>query len=101
MCRNGEKCGSLLLVVGILMFVNVYYWPQLLGIDGWLTFFAVLFMIEGLAQVFAGCRAKKECCTTGTEACCGGHDLKATLQEELVPKSEPVVPKAKPAKKKK
>jgi MFS superfamily sulfate permease-like transporter len=50
------------LVVGVLMLLNLWVWPQWLGIDGWLKFFAVLLVIGGIIKVLMPCN-----CTCNVE----------------------------------
>ena len=51
------------IVVGLLILLNAFVWPQWLGIDGWLKFFAVLFVLGGLLMLFC---PKCNCCSSGT-----------------------------------
>jgi hypothetical protein len=50
MCK---KCGGIFkLVLGLLLLLNAFVWPQWLGIDGWISWFAVLFVLMGLVKLF-------------------------------------------------
>ncbi|HYD04036.1 MAG TPA: hypothetical protein VEC16_07105 [Alphaproteobacteria bacterium] len=62
MCR---KCsGMTKALVGVLILINAFVWPQWTGIDGWIAFFAVLLVFAGIAKSFF---AKAACCEA---ACC-------------------------------
>lgn len=54
-CSDGicGKChGIMKIVVGGLVLLNIYVWPKWIGgIDNWLAFFAVLFIIKGAAKL--------------------------------------------------
>ena len=46
------KCmGVKKLVVGGLILLNAFVWPQWSGIDGWIAWFGVLFALGGFAMV--------------------------------------------------
>jgi hypothetical protein len=51
----GEMCkkcsGVSKLVVGALLLMNAFVWPRWLGIDGWVSFVAVLFVIGGFVKL--------------------------------------------------
>jgi len=51
------------IVVGLLLLLNAFVWPLWTGIDGWISFIAVLMVIAGIALLFKG----KHCCS---DSCC-------------------------------
>ena len=61
------KCHSIhKLVVGALLLLNAFIWPRWLGIDGWVSFVAVLMLLGGfLHLVMPQC---KGCCTMPAKA---------------------------------
>lgn len=53
-CCNGvcSKCYGLKKVVwGALLLLNVWVWPKWLGVDGWVSWIAVLLVIAGVLKV--------------------------------------------------
>jgi len=53
-CNDGvcAKChGVKKLVWGALLLLNAFVWPQWLGIDGWISFVAVLWVIAGFLKI--------------------------------------------------
>jgi len=44
-------CGIMSLVTGALLLLNAYVWPKWLGIDGWVTFIAVLLVLGGFIKL--------------------------------------------------
>ncbi|MBI2145470.1 hypothetical protein HYU18_04070 [Candidatus Woesearchaeota archaeon] len=37
-------------IVGALLLLNAYVWPQWLGLDGWVKFAAVLLIVGGIVK---------------------------------------------------
>ncbi|MDP3989834.1 MAG: hypothetical protein Q8Q01_01365 [archaeon] len=53
-CHHGicGKChGVMKLVWGVLLLVNAFVWPRWLGVDGWVSFVAVLMVLVGLVKL--------------------------------------------------
>jgi hypothetical protein len=56
-------------LIGVLILINAFVWPQWLGIDGWMAFGGILLMFAGVFKsVFSGCNCRKdsECCKSET-----------------------------------
>ncbi|MBS3139557.1 hypothetical protein J4479_00995 [Candidatus Woesearchaeota archaeon] len=53
MTRNlCDKCGGVCaLITGALILVNAFWWPRWLGVDGWVTFLAVLLVLSGFIKL--------------------------------------------------
>lgn len=54
MCSCGVcgKChGVMKLVWGVLLLVNAFVWPRWMGVDGWVSFVAVLMVLVGLMKM--------------------------------------------------
>lgn len=50
------------IVIGALLLLNAFVWPQWLGIDGWVKFFAVILVLLGILKlVLPPCQ---NCCET-------------------------------------
>ena len=65
MCSCGVcgKChGVMKLVWGVLLLVNAIVWPRWLGVDGWVSFVAVLMVLVGLMKML-----KPSCGHCGSE----------------------------------
>ncbi len=46
-----HKCSGLMKVVwGVLLLLNAFIWPRWLGVDGWVAYIAVLFVILGVVK---------------------------------------------------
>jgi hypothetical protein len=45
-CKGGQK-----LVLGLLILLNAFWWPVWNGVDGWIAFFGVLFVVKGLLKL--------------------------------------------------
>ena len=59
-----SKCkGVKKVLLGVLILLNAFWWPQWTGLDGWIKFFGVLFILFGLLRVF------KPKCGCGPEVC--------------------------------
>ena len=39
------------MITGALLLLNAFVWPQWLGVDGWVSWIAVLMVIGGLAKL--------------------------------------------------
>ena len=39
------------IVFGALLLLNAYLWPQWMGIDGWITWLAVLLVVGGVVKL--------------------------------------------------
>lgn len=53
-CMHGTcmKChGIKKLVVGALLLLNAFVWPKWLGVDGWVSFVALLMLIGGVLML--------------------------------------------------
>ena len=57
-CSGGHK-----LVFGLLLLLNAWLWPKWGGIDGWVTWLAVLMVVGGLVKLFVphNCAACNAC----------------------------------------
>ena len=63
-----HKCmGTKKLIVGALLLLNAYVWPLWTGIDGWITWFAVL-MVAGGALMLAVPNKCRSCHAGHTDA---------------------------------
>ncbi|MBT5342000.1 hypothetical protein HOL59_00275 [Candidatus Woesearchaeota archaeon] len=52
-CCDNLKChGTKKIVFGALLLLNAFVWPQWLGIDGWISWLAVLVVVGGVAMLF-------------------------------------------------
>ncbi|MDP3733641.1 MAG: hypothetical protein Q8R37_00260 [Nanoarchaeota archaeon] len=45
-CLGGKK-----VITGVLLLLNAFIWPRWLGIDGWISFLAVLIVIAGVMKL--------------------------------------------------
>jgi len=54
------------IIVGALILVNAFLWPQWLGIDGWVAFGGILLIICGVMKMLYLC--KSSCCS-GSSCC--------------------------------
>ncbi|GEM_PF-7129370 len=50
------------IIFGLLVLLNVFVWPQLLGVDGWIIFFAGLGILWCLATLIWPKLGEHECC---------------------------------------
>ena len=59
------NCKSIMkLVIGVLLLVNAFVWPKWLGIDGWISFIAVLMIIGTVVKmIMPACKECSTCCT--------------------------------------
>jgi hypothetical protein len=49
MCK---KCSGIAkLVIGALLLLNAFVWPQWLGVDGWVSFLALLMVLGGFVKL--------------------------------------------------
>ena len=47
-----QKChGISKLVVGALLLINAWLWPRWLGVDGWVSFVALLMVVGGFLKL--------------------------------------------------
>ena len=62
---HSPKCwGIMKIVVGVLILLNAFVWPRWLGIDGWISFVAVLMILCGIIKFFHPYCKTESCCTT-------------------------------------
>ena len=50
-CMCSRCHGTMKLVTGVLLLVNARLWPKWVGLDGWVQFVAVLFILGGLVKL--------------------------------------------------
>lgn len=53
------------IVFGLLLLLNAFLWPQWLGVDGWVTWIALLMVIFGAIMAVCpkcGCKGKDDKC---------------------------------------
>ena len=63
-CRGMQK-----VLLGLLVLVNMFVWPQWTGVDGWIGFFAILAIVAGIAKIIKPCcNCPSACCGSGS--CC-------------------------------
>jgi len=57
-------------LIGVLILINAFVWPQWSGIDGWMAFFGLLLLLGGVwKSLMPGCGCHKtENCTPKVEA---------------------------------
>jgi len=64
-CCEGycHKCkGMLWSLLGVLILINAFVWPQWSGVDGWMAFFGLLLLLGGVwKSIMPGCACHKEC----------------------------------------
>lgn len=46
-------CGVKKLVLGLLVLLNAFVWPMWTGVDGWIAWFGVLWVVLGAYMLFA------------------------------------------------
>ena len=69
-CGNGycHKCkGMIWGLVGVLILINAFVWPQWLGTDGWMAFLGFMLIIGGVWKSLmpgCGCHHEGACCKT-------------------------------------
>jgi hypothetical protein len=92
-------CGMALGLIGVLMLINIFVWPQWLGIDGWMGFFAIVLIIAGICKsIMPKCHCNSECKTDAKV-----EELNIAAKETEISASEapqidiPEVKAAKPA----
>ncbi len=61
-CHSPKCKGVMKIVVGILILLNAFVWPMWLGIDGWVSFAAVLMILCGIIKLFHPCCKTESCC---------------------------------------
>ncbi len=60
---HSPKCiGMMKIVVGVLILLNAFVWPRWLGIDGWISFFAVLMILCGIVKLLHPSCSTTACC---------------------------------------
>ena len=62
-CHSPKCMGTMKIIVGALILLNAFVWPQWLGVDGWISFAAVLIILCGLVKIFHPCCKSEACCT--------------------------------------
>jgi hypothetical protein len=61
-CCDNLKCHAVMKVVfGGLLLLNAFVWPKWLGLDGWISWIAVLVVLKGVLMFF---HPKDKCCPT-------------------------------------
>jgi len=64
--RYCGKCGGMIWgLLGVLILINAFVWPQWTGIDGWMAFFGILFIVAGVwKSLMPGCKCHSsgKCC---------------------------------------
>ena len=72
-CCEGycKKChGMIWGLIGVLILINVFVWPQWSGIDGWMAFFGLLLVLGGVWKSLVpgcGCHRADGCCSSKVE----------------------------------
>jgi len=62
-CGCGHKCwGAKKLVIGVLILLNAFVWPQWLGLEGWIKFAGALMILGGLVMLVTP--KHDNCCET-------------------------------------
>ena len=61
--HSARFLGTRKIIIGILVLLNAFIWPQWLGVDGWISFFAVLAIIGGLMHIFCPVCRNDSCCS--------------------------------------
>lgn len=61
-----NKCKAVKKIVfGLLVLLNAFWWPMWTGVDGWVAFFGVLFVLKGIVcLVKPACGCTQTCPTT-------------------------------------
>jgi len=66
------KCGGMIWgLLGVLILINAFVWPQWAGIDGWMAFFGILLIIAGVwKSLMPGCKchSQSKCCEESKDA---------------------------------
>ncbi len=57
---DSRHLGIKKLVLGALLLLNAFVWPKWLGIDGWVSFVALLMVVGGFVMLVSH---PKSCCT--------------------------------------
>ncbi len=68
MCNCEEQCcgghhrgaGILIVVLGLLMLINLNLWPKWTGVDGWMSFVAVILLVYGVAKIIDPVKHEKK-----------------------------------------
>jgi hypothetical protein len=61
-CHSPKCMGTMKIIVGALILLNAFVWPRWLGVDGWISFFAVLIILCGLAKILHPSCGPSACC---------------------------------------
>ena len=62
-CHSAKCVGTMKIVFGALVLLNAFLWPRWLGVDGWISFFAVLAVLGGLVHLLhPRCGPRSSCC---------------------------------------
>ncbi len=68
-CHLCSRChGIYKIVFGALLLVNAYLWPEWLGIDGWVSWLAVLLVLGGLVKLLVPNKCPNCAALQGTSA---------------------------------
>lgn len=51
MAMCGKCKGGMKLVTGLLLLLNAFVWPMWLGVDGWVSWVAVLMVLGGVLKL--------------------------------------------------
>ena len=51
-CHSPKCAGAMKIVFALLLLLNAFVWPKWLGIDGWVSWLAVLMVLFGLIHLF-------------------------------------------------
>ncbi len=78
-CSEGhcKSCkGMILGLIGVLILINAFVWPQWSGVDGWMAFFGFLLIFVGIGKsLMPGCGCHND------GACCQSETPKAVVKE--------------------
>ena len=65
-CMCHGKCMVVKKIIfGLLLLLNAFLWPKWLGVDGWVTWIALLMVVFGAVMAVwpkCGCYSKEQCC---------------------------------------
>ncbi len=67
-CHSPKCMGMMKIIVGVLILLNAFVWPMWLGIDGWISFAAVLMILCGLVKIFHPSCGPSTCCAPAKPA---------------------------------
>ena len=63
-CHSPKCIGMMKIILGVLILLNAFVWPKWLGVDGWISFAAVLIVLCGLVHIFHPSCSPAVCCPT-------------------------------------